>query len=569
MYKRQPSKGQSSTNHDVPANQFAPRRFVIQPQTEEVEQTPADLQAKSQTTPINHPANIPIFPPGYQPPPPPRVQMKLSIGEPGDKYEQEADELAKDVVQRINSSETPPIQPQPQPEEEIRKKSFIQRLSNIDEKSATPDLEASIQRMQGSGQPLAETIKTPMEQAFGADFSSVKIHTDAQSDQMNQSIQAKAFTTGQDIFFRQGTYDPGSRGGQELIAHELTHVVQQTGSGKVQKSEDREIVSIVRAEKQIQRIEDDAANEALKKYGRKQIGIKQALERMAKLKGYNDYNEYRNQVTLEQFKADCEIADKTEGSLTDKAKQDMTNDIVVPQSYYHVTKSFDKINGLVTTGAATCTGLAMSASNADGETIYALTHIDGDNDIKGVIDGMINDMTTQIGNVVGNINAYIASGGVKATGGYRDTPKDVVEYLNKQNVTIHFTSQLQQIRIGGSSQENDLVRVGQDVDKLHGKFGSKNVDGLIQQVNALPQMKGGHGKWEELKEDGGYSSGKHDPMEATIETVLGRALQLQDQVKDQPEKFQALKKAINDNENWYKKYLYGKKILAWAGNENQ
>jgi hypothetical protein len=69
-----------------------------------------------------------------------------------------------------------------------------------------------------------------MGQAMGADFSGVTIHTDSQSDQLNRSIQAKAFTTGQDIFFRQGAYQPGGRDGQELIAHELTHVVQQNGS---------------------------------------------------------------------------------------------------------------------------------------------------------------------------------------------------------------------------------------------------------------------------------------------------------------------------------------------------
>ena len=65
---------------------------------------------------------------------------------------------------------------------------------------------------------------------MGADFSGVKVHTDAQADQLNQSIQAKAFTTGQDIFFRQGAYQPGSRGGQELLAHELTHTIQQGGT---------------------------------------------------------------------------------------------------------------------------------------------------------------------------------------------------------------------------------------------------------------------------------------------------------------------------------------------------
>ncbi len=122
------------------------------------------------------------------------------------------------------------IQRQESPEEdkeELKMKPLVQRSSPAGGMAATPDLEASIQQARGSGQPLADSVREPMEQAFGTDFSGVKVHTDTQSDQLNQSIQAKAFTTGKDIFFRQGEYDPGSRGGQELIAHELTHVVQQ------------------------------------------------------------------------------------------------------------------------------------------------------------------------------------------------------------------------------------------------------------------------------------------------------------------------------------------------------
>lgn len=111
-------------------------------------------------------------------------------------------------------------------------KPLVQRQSGAGGMAATPDLESSIQQSRGGGQPLSDTIREPMEQAFGADFSGVKVHTDTQSDQLNQSIQARAFTTGQDVFFRQGEYDPASRGGQELIAHELTHVVQQNGKGE-------------------------------------------------------------------------------------------------------------------------------------------------------------------------------------------------------------------------------------------------------------------------------------------------------------------------------------------------
>jgi hypothetical protein len=69
-----------------------------------------------------------------------------------------------------------------------------------------------------------------MESSLGADFSGVRVHTDQRSDSLNRSLSARAFTTGQDIFFRVGSYQPGSSIGRELIAHELTHVVQQNGN---------------------------------------------------------------------------------------------------------------------------------------------------------------------------------------------------------------------------------------------------------------------------------------------------------------------------------------------------
>jgi hypothetical protein len=71
-----------------------------------------------------------------------------------------------------------------------------------------------------------------MSEATGQDFSDVKVHTGPESHALNEDLSAKAFTTGQDIFFREGAYDPGSSGGQELLAHELTHVAQQR-SGSV------------------------------------------------------------------------------------------------------------------------------------------------------------------------------------------------------------------------------------------------------------------------------------------------------------------------------------------------
>ncbi|MEH2241037.1 eCIS core domain-containing protein [Nostoc sp.] len=180
----------------------------------------------------------------------------MSIGEPGDRYEQEADRVASQVVQRINAPasagrsvqrqekaekdiqakpEITSLQRRSKPEEELQAKLTLQRREAIAGGETSTDLESTINRARGSGQPLEAGLQQSMGQAMGADFSRVRVHTDAQSDQLNQSIQAKAFTTGQDVFFRHGRYQPGSRGGQELIAHELTHVVQQNG-GAVQRS---------------------------------------------------------------------------------------------------------------------------------------------------------------------------------------------------------------------------------------------------------------------------------------------------------------------------------------------
>ena len=92
-------------------------------------------------------------------------------------------------------------------------------------------VERSIEQARGGGLGLDHRTQGQMESAFGADFSGVRIHTDSRADSLNHSLSARAFATGRDVFFRQGEYDPGSSGGRELLAHELTHVVQQTGDG--------------------------------------------------------------------------------------------------------------------------------------------------------------------------------------------------------------------------------------------------------------------------------------------------------------------------------------------------
>jgi Domain of unknown function (DUF4157) len=96
-------------------------------------------------------------------------------------------------------------------------------------------LQSQIEGARGGGKPLDAAVGSHVGGALGADFSGVRVHTDSQSDSLNRSLSAKAFTHGSDIFFSQGTYAPGTGSGRQLLVHELTHVVQQGGDGKPNK----------------------------------------------------------------------------------------------------------------------------------------------------------------------------------------------------------------------------------------------------------------------------------------------------------------------------------------------
>jgi hypothetical protein len=162
------------------------------------------------------------------------IQPKLTLGTPGDMYEQEADSVARQVVDEIHSSPfrepntLSPGERKPDGGEALRvQRQITVRAAGDAGGELSSEWEGELQRAKSGGQPLSPSVKEPMERAFGADFGGVRVHTGEQADRLARAIQAKAFTTGQDVFFRQGEYKPGSRGGKELIAHELTHVEQQ------------------------------------------------------------------------------------------------------------------------------------------------------------------------------------------------------------------------------------------------------------------------------------------------------------------------------------------------------
>lgn len=199
----------------------------------------------------------------------PTIQAKLTIGQTGDRFEQEADSMAGYVINRLASTDAvpgvqskcaacaeeeaqmkpeiqkmdkeeeelsmkPEIQKMDKEEEELNMKPEIQRMRTESPAEAGPGFEEKLAATQGSGQSLPSETLGEMNEAFGADFSQVRVHNDSTAVQMSKDIGAQAFTHANNIYFNQGKYSPDSSEGKTLLAHELTHTIQQ---GAVQEEQ--------------------------------------------------------------------------------------------------------------------------------------------------------------------------------------------------------------------------------------------------------------------------------------------------------------------------------------------
>src|SRR6185503_16695411 len=165
--------------------------------------------------------------------------------EPGDKYEHEADAVANAVINQpakkaiVQQKEAYPEKEKKEihkkdsltSEEEKKKKvTSVQTKQEGNANTASLKVSSKIERSSGKGNPLPQKTLYEMNSSFGADFSEVNVHDDSEAVNMNKELNAQAFTHGRDIYFNEGKYNPENREGKFLLAHELTHVVQQGGA---------------------------------------------------------------------------------------------------------------------------------------------------------------------------------------------------------------------------------------------------------------------------------------------------------------------------------------------------
>ena len=144
------------------------------------------------------------------------IQAKLKISNPIDEYEREAERLAQEVLSNFTSDEEEKIK--------IKKKTSV---TSSNKGIYSSKVDSNIKGLKGRGTPLQQSLLQFFEERFGYDFRDVRIHTDTKSAELADTINAKAFTHGNDIVFAEGQYQPATTEGKKLIAHELTHTVQQ------------------------------------------------------------------------------------------------------------------------------------------------------------------------------------------------------------------------------------------------------------------------------------------------------------------------------------------------------
>jgi hypothetical protein len=166
------------------------------------------------------------------------IRAKLAVSEPGDVYEQEADRVADAVMNDlpgtgIHTAGTGIQRLCSECQEELEDERVQTKCADGAEPHRADDVFApAMRRLRGNGMTLPAEVLDFFAPRFGQDFSAVRVHTGEPAARLARSMGARAFTVGHDVVFGVGEYAPDSKGGRHLLAHELTHVVQQAGAGR-------------------------------------------------------------------------------------------------------------------------------------------------------------------------------------------------------------------------------------------------------------------------------------------------------------------------------------------------
>lgn len=387
---------------------------------------------------------------------PPIIQTKSLVDPANSPDEQEADRIAEQLFGGASSQGSAVSRYQSNPGETARPRaahSSPPHMVSLKRSHGAPSaprgqelsskVESDLGQARSGGEKMPPQLQRNLEQAFGANFGGVRVHTDYRAQKMNSGLAARAFTSGQDIFFQKGEYSPSSREGQRLLTHELTHVTQQQpqvlgqeggsgsaspSSGAIQRMPDDEYLDALAeaieelffelsdqdyalVESSISGSQDLSPNTLLnflyakdksaadfrtsmhiKAYIKELFGVKANYSDDDKADKKDQAKSKKNDLikklpTKKDLKNSQQKSQKLVRQVTDKnIIPENPQDIAVPQGFVVVKNKDDMLAGLFTNGVATCTAIGISD---EAMTAFAFTHLDGEADIAKSIDYMI------------------------------------------------------------------------------------------------------------------------------------------------------------------------------------
>ena len=423
------------------------------------------------------------------------VQAKLTVGQPNDQYEQEADRVAAQVVSSINQPSSQSVQRevdtddediQRKPLESIQRSpvqpqgprhNFLQRDGDtgIHSGPVSADFERDLNQARSGGKPLAPALQRKMGGVMGADFSGVRVHTDNRADRLNHIIQAKAFTTGQDVFFRQGAYQPESRSGQGLIAHELTHTLQQGATvqhqpeGMVQRklvsaNDNTQMVTIEEAikfvEKQLNITENkdkDIIRDLATQYAQDN-SLTTPSQLMVRAK--EKINEPETNHSMNESASDTTVSDKTPESTVDSHNIDVDSSSSSTSKEHTQATDTELNNAAINSGQDNATDdKKNNGSPQDSQAIKPVTTLPSLNNYKKIF----HRYAYSIGEIFYKLD---------------EAGEDILETVGK----------LEPDKARQINQENELGPISAAADALGDKFASEIMP-ILQEEEGSPKAK--------------------------------------------------------------------------------
>jgi hypothetical protein len=210
-----------------------PQSFAIAPPGDSSEPNTSQMASPSVHLPcpkFSYPVRRPNPSPNSQQAP---IQAKSTLPATGQLQPDEDDADSDRPVDTVSTPASPAIAESD--EEPLQTQPGSPPPTAAANPAVNASLESRLTAQRGGGSPLSPAARYFMEPRFGFDFSKIRIHADGEATQMNQALHAQAFTHGHDIYFGADKYDPTSDAGKQLLAHELTHTVQQTGGEQLQQ----------------------------------------------------------------------------------------------------------------------------------------------------------------------------------------------------------------------------------------------------------------------------------------------------------------------------------------------